>query len=296
MLSMNVDVSIIIVNYNGQELLPLCFSSIYEMDHRVSKEVIFVDNASVDDSVSYMRDHFPDVKIIENDQNLGFTRANNQGIEISSGKYVVLLNNDTEVKNEAFSNAFDYMEANPDVGICGYKLLNRDGSIQYSCRSFPRFETALFNRYSLLTRLFPNNPISRNYLSSDFTHDRVMEFDWVSGAAMMIRRSLYEDSFFLDEDFFMYSEDVDICYRAWEKGSKVVFFPDSVIVHYIGHTTKKHKKLRIPTLWYRHQSMYIFYKKHYSRHFFLLDFMTGFAILARFILYCIQIFFRGGHA
>ncbi len=278
-----MDVSIIIVNYNGKNITENCLNSIFSLKEKVEKEVIVVDNGSNDGSVEYLKERFPQVFFIENKKNIGFAKGNNLGIKKSRGKYVVLLNNDTEVLNKAFERAYYFMEKNKDVGICGFKLLNPDGSIQYSCRDFPSFETALFNRTSLFTRIFPNNPFSQKYLKTHFSHDKVIEVDWVSGAAMMIRKSTLDEIGLLDEDYFMYSEDVDICYRCWQIGKKVVYYPESKVIHYIGTTTKYNPRLRIPVLWHRHYSMYLFYKKHYSRDYFLLDFITIFIIFLRFV-------------
>lgn len=280
---MDVLVSVVIVNLNGKDLLDPCLNSIFSKSASFPFEIIVVDNNSKDDSVSWLRNNYPDVITIHNTKNLGFSRANNQGIRQAKGKYILLLNNDTEFLNNALKPAVEHMEQNSDVGICGLKLLHPDGSIQYSCRSFPGFATSFFNRYSFLTRLFPDNIFSRQYLKTDFKHDKIADVDWVSGAAMLLRREMLGQIGLLDDRFFMYSEDVDICYRAWQNKWRVVYFPESQIVHHIGQTTLNDTSLFIPTLWHRHKSMFLFFKKHYSRHFFLVDWFTLLAILVRFI-------------
>ncbi len=280
---MSIVVSVIIVNLNGKQLLASCLPSIYEKSSSIAKEIIVVDNNSADGSIEWLKKNYPDVAIIQNKDNKGFSRANNQGIRKAKGKYLLLLNNDTEFLNDALTPAVRFMEDNPSIGICGLKLLNPDRSIQYSCRSFPSFSTSLFNRYSFLTRLFPDNMFTRQYLKTDFNHQAIAEVDWVSGAAMLLRRGTLDDIGLLDESFFMYSEDVDLCYRAWQNNWQVVYYPESKIIHYIGQTTLNNSSLFLPTLWHRHKSMFLFFKKHYSRHFFLVDWLTLFAILIRFL-------------
>jgi GT2 family glycosyltransferase len=234
-------------------------------------EVIVVDNASKDGTREMIAKDFPDIRYLYNPQNTGFTRGNNQGIRISRGKYVLLLNSDTKVVDNALSRMVQFMEDNPDCGIMGCKLLNPDGSIQYSCRRFPSYQTAFFNRYSILTRLFPQNRFSQSYLMSSFDHNQTREVDWVSGAALLARRKAFEEVGILDETFTSYSEDVDWCYRMHEAGWRVCFYPEARIVHYIGQTTRQHL---VRYIIIRHVSMYQFYRKHYSRSIKSIDYLV----------------------
>lgn len=270
------DLSVIIVNYNARQLLLDCLDSLPDSapDHQL--ETVVVDNASKDNSTEAAREWlppegFPAPKVVANSKNLGFTRANNQGIERSNGRYIVLLNNDTVVHPGAFSKAIDYLDRHPEIGGAGLRLLNGDGSLQLSCRRFPSFSQALFNRYSLLTRLFPKNRFSRQYLMTDVEHNEVRDVDWVSGACLVIRREVLEDVGPLDERFFMYSEDVDFCYRIWEAGWRVTYLPFAEVTHLIGQSSKRARAL---TIIERHKSMYRFYKKHYSRNLMFLDALT----------------------
>ncbi len=273
-----LDLSIIIVNYNTKDLLKASLNSIKQNTHNIDYEIIVIDNHSKDNSVTMIEEQFPDVKLVKNSYNAGYSKANNQGIQIAKGKYILLLNSDTEVKESALNKAVQFMEERTDVGICGFKLLNEDGSIQLSCRSFPTFSTALFNRYSIITRLFPNNKYSKEYLLLDWDHNEIREVDWVSGACMLIRRNVIEEIGILEEKFFMYSEDVDLCYRAKERGWKIVYYPFSEVMHYIGKSSENRQLLSI---FERHKSMYIYYKKHYSREILFMDLITFSAILVR---------------
>ncbi len=275
------DLSVVVINLNGKQLLDDCLESlqIAAPDHKL--EVLVVDNGSTDGSTEMVEEKYPDVILTKNRENMGFTKANNQGIEKSTGRYIVLLNNDTRVVRGAFSIAIETLDRKPEVGAAGLKLLNEDGSLQLSCRRFPSFSQALFNRYSLLTKLFPNNPFSRSYLMTDIRHDRVEEVDWVSGACLLFRRSVLDKIGPLDERYFMYSEDVDYCYRVWEEGLKVVYLPMAQVYHLIGQDTKK---VRVKLTIERHKSMYKFYKKHYSRSLMFMDAITGVVVTIRCLI------------
>jgi GT2 family glycosyltransferase len=272
------DLSVVVINMNGRKLLEDCLVSLRDAAPRHRLEVLVVDNGSTDGSPEMVRKQFPEVKLTVNKQNLGFTKANNQGIHPSSGRYVMLLNNDTRVVPGAFSVAIDYLDQNAAIGCAGLQLLNEDASLQLSCRRFPSFSQALFNRYSLLTRLFPNNRISRAYLMTDAKHDEIQDVDWVSGACLMFRRSVLQEIGALDERFFMYSEDVDYCFRVWQAGWRVTYLPFAQVFHLIGQDTKK---VRFKLTYERHKSMYKFYKKHYSRHLMFLDLVTSIMVAVR---------------
>lgn len=273
------DLSVIVVNYNGEGLLRDCLQSLRAAAPAHRLQVIVVDNASADGSVAMARREFPEALVLANSENLGFTKANNQGIERATGRHVMLLNNDTVVRPGAFDVAIRLMDRHPRIGAAGLRLLNADGSLQYSCRRFPSFAQALFNRYSLLTRLFPNNRFSRAYLMKDVGHRRMQDVDWVSGACLMIRREVLDQIGGLDERFFMYSEDVDFCYRVWQAGYRVTYLPQARVVHLIGQSSRRKKLMTIRE---RHLSMYRFYKKHYSRNLMLLDVLTAVVVAFRF--------------
>ncbi|MEQ8819829.1 MAG: glycosyltransferase family 2 protein [Sumerlaeia bacterium] len=273
-----LDISLIIVNYNNADLLRACLESLPAACEGLTWEAIVVDNASADGAPNVVRTEFPEARLIANADNKGFTRANNQGLEIARGRYLCLLNNDTEARPGSFAAAVARMDERPEVGVAGLKLLNPDGSRQLSVRRFPSFQQALFNRYSILTRLFPNNPFSASYLMSDLEEDRERDVDWVSGACLVIRRDLFDRIGGLDEKFFMYSEDVDYCLRAWQAKTRVAYLPQGEVMHHIG---KSSGKFPFMPLVQRHRSMYLFYKKHYSRELIFLDAVTFLMVWGR---------------
>jgi len=276
----DLDVSLIITNRNSRDLMRACLASLPASCEGLAWEAIVVDNGSADGSAAMVRDEFPACPLIANDENRGFTRANNQGLEIARGRYLVLLNNDTESLPGAYARVVEAMDADPSIGAAGLKLLNTDGSRQLSCRRFPSFKQALFNRDSLLTRLFPKNSYSRAYLMSDLDEepDEARDVDWVSGACLVIRRSVWEDVGPLDERFWMYSEDVDYCLRVWRAGYRVAYLPVVAVYHHIGQDTQN---WAFRPMVERHRSMYRFYKKHYSRELLFLDLATAGMVSAR---------------
>lgn len=274
-----VRLSVIIVNWNTCALLRACLASMKDYLADPACEVIVVDNASSDDSAAMVTVEFPAAKLIQLPENIGFSRGNNAGIEHARGTYVLLLNSDTEVHGRALWTMCDYLDAHPRVGAVGAKLISPDGSIQESCRAFPSHRTALFNRKSLLTRLFPNNRYSRQYLMSDKERLSTREVDWVMGAALMTRRSVIDQVGALAPEFFMYAEDVDWCFRMHKAGWKIVYLPEAEILH---HYEKSAGKVPFRMNRERHRSMWLFYKKH-QRGGVLLDGATLAGIGARMI-------------
>lgn len=256
------DVSVIIVNWNTRDELRECLRSLHPSLHPdVQAEIIVVDNASWDDSVAMVKREFPEVKLIENRLNEGFGKAHNRAAQVAQGRYLLLLNSDARAHPGALKQLVDYADVHPEVGIIAPKVLNPDGSLQYSCRRFPVYEAGLF-RNTLLGRLFPQNRFVRDYLMTDFDHAHTMEVDWVSGCAMLIRRETWHHLGGFDEQFFMYCEDVDLCWRAHEAGWKVVYHPDAVVTHAIGQSTDKAVNAMIRQF---HHSHRLFFQKHYAR-------------------------------
>jgi GT2 family glycosyltransferase len=274
--------SIVIVSWNVREDLRECLQSLLRDEgSRLESgeiEIIVVDNASTDGTAEMVNLEFPRVKLLVNSQNLGYTKANNIGINHSRGKYILLLNPDTIVHQGALQALIDCAESHPEAGIIGAKLLNPDGSVQRSARSFPDIGAGLF-RNTFLGRLFPNNPFVRRYLLADFGYDEVREVDWVSGAAMLVRRDLIERIGGLDERFWAYCEDVDLCWRAWQAGYKVLFCPNAVITHKVGRSSDQRL---VPSLIQHHKSMWLFYLKNYRHRYPLILFpLIGLGILIR---------------
>jgi N-acetylglucosaminyl-diphospho-decaprenol L-rhamnosyltransferase len=273
--------SIVILNYNTADLLRECLHSLRSDIEAGEVRVIVVDNCSVDESRSMLDDKFPQVETVFLEKNTGFSTGNNTALKMLDSDYAMLLNPDTEVRPGAIRAIIDFMDNTPRCGVMGPKLLNPDGSRQLSCRSFPSYKTAFFNRYSLFTRLFPENRHSREYLLSSLEANEPMEVDWVSGAALVVRCSAIKQVGLLDEGFFMYAEDVDWCYRFKQSEWEVWFMPDAEIMHHIGGSSRS---LPAKTLLERHRSMYYFYRKHYSRGVPILDFMVFFGVVLRVIL------------
>jgi GT2 family glycosyltransferase len=258
-----VDISIVIVSYNGLEHLRRCLQSLAAHPPAVESEVIVVDNDSRDGSAPMVASEYRDVRLLRMPRNLGFAAGANRGAREATGEAIVLLNPDSEVEADPFATMLAYLREHVDAGIAAPRLLNPDGSLQLSCRSFPTFSVALFNRYSLLTRLFPRNRYSRQYLLSDWRHDSVSDVDWVSGACLMVRRSLFEEIGLLDEGYFMYIEDVDLCQRVHRAGYRVVYLPQTSVIHHIGRSSRTLPSRSIVA---RHRSMWHYYKKYLRRN------------------------------
>jgi len=228
--------SIIIVNWNVREDVVNCLRSIEENQPRCEYEVIVVDNASTDGSAEAVRQKFPWVRLIVNERNLGFAAGNNVGLKKASGEYVFFLNSDTIAPRGSFDGLVSFMDANPDVGGCGPKLLNQDGTVQPSARRFPTLR-GILHHYTILRVVPIFRSEYRKWHMRDFKHDRRMDVDQVMGAALMARRSIVEDIGRMDETFFMYYEEVDLCYRIKQAGWRIVFTPDAVITHRGGRST-----------------------------------------------------------
>jgi len=254
------DFSIIIVNYNVKDLLIKCLESIFNFQKDLKFEVIVIDNHSDDQSTKMIKECFPNIKLFENKRNLGFSTACNQGIKESRGRYILLLNPDTEFTTGGINEMIKFMDSNHHVGICGPKMVDPQGKIQFSARSFPSYLTAISSSQSILNKLFPGNPLSRKYLLKDHNHCREREVGWVSGSCLLARREVFEKIGLLDEQFFMYVEDVDFCYRAKQAGFSVYYFPNSVVIHHIGRSTERRK---LKMLVEHHRSMYYYYRKHH---------------------------------
>jgi GT2 family glycosyltransferase len=257
-----VDLSIIIVNYNSKNYLNHCLKSIYEETKSVTFEIIVIDNASTDNSLDLAKRNFPQVKIIKNRVNKGFSAANNQGIRASSGKYVLLLNHDTEIKGKALKILLDFMGNNPTAGACGAKLLNSDGTIQHqSKRGFPT-PASIFFYATGISRLFPKSKLFGRYLMTYLDSNKTNEVDALSGACILARRQVLDSIGLMDEDFFLYGEDLDLCYRIKRAGWKIYFVPQAQIIHFggVGSRVRSHKSIIE-----FHQSMFIYYKKHYKQ-------------------------------
>lgn len=261
-----MDLSIIIVNYKAREFLTECLDSIYRSSSGLCQEIWLVDNSSKDSLALWLKENFPEVKLIENKWNLGFSKGANQGIRKSQGRYLLLLNPDTKVSEGKLVEMLEFMEKNPEAGLCGPKMVDQKGDLLYSCRSFPDYSTSIFSSQSLLNRIFPQNPLSKKYLLKDLDRTEVKVVDWLSGSCLFIRRRVLDEVGLLDENFFLFCEDVDLCLRAKKKGWKVFYFPFLTVIHHVGGSTRFNPlKAKLE----HHRSMYYLFKKHYRPNLFL---------------------------
>jgi GT2 family glycosyltransferase len=253
-----VDVSLIIVTWNSEQHIRKCLESVRSHAGDLRFEIIVVDNSSRDRTVKSIQESSPSVTLIENQKNLGYAYANNQGIEKSTGRYVLLLNPDTEIRGNALDLMLKFLDANPNAGALGPKLLNPDGSVQPSCREFPGFSTLLWE-FSGLSKLSPKSRIFGRWRMGYFGFDRTGEVDQPMGSCLMLRRETLEQVGLFDEAFAMFFNDVDLCYRIKAAGWKILFYPDAEVTHYRGASTSKAKRKMI---WLSHLAFYRFFKKH----------------------------------
>jgi len=256
-----LDLSIIIVNYNVKEFLQNLLHSIEKASSNISKEIIVIDNASDDGSVEVIKEKFSSVILIENKVNVGFGKANNQGLAIAEGNWILFINPDCIVSEDTFEKMISFFESHPDCGLAGCKILNSDGTLQLACRrSFPGPWTS-FTKVTGLSNLFPRSKIFARYNLTYLDENKTYEVDAVSGSFMMIRKGVYERAGGFDEQFFMYGEDLDLCYRVQNNGYKVFYVHNTQIIHYKGESTKR-SNLDETKLFY--DAMHLFVKKHLS--------------------------------
>ncbi|MFH1940859.1 MAG: glycosyltransferase family 2 protein [bacterium] len=233
--------SISIVNWNTKDFLFQCLNSIYSETSGIDFEIFVVDNASSDGSAEMVGEKFPKVKLIENDKNLGFGRANNQALRHCSGEYILILNPDTRILDNAIIKLIQFMEKNPRVGMTGPKCVHEDGTIQVSWAQFPTIFNILtnnvpwkmaFSMFGIFKRLFRTDAV---YSNNGYTVEETIpaqRVDYVLGQFMLTRKAILDEVGLFDEDVFMYEEERDLCYRIQEKGWETWFVPDAVIVHH----------------------------------------------------------------
>ena len=237
-LSKEIDLSIIVVAYNVKELCDECFRAIRASKGTLAKEILFVDNGSVDGTADYVAEHFPEVTLIRSPTNLGFIRANNLAYKQAKGKYILMLNSDAFVLENTLQETVDFMRQHRETGVVGVRLVGRDGVLQPSARYFPTPLKSFLNRLGLLGKVPLVGPLDD--LSWD--HKSTRDCDWVVGCYLLTRKDLVDTmGFFLREDFFMYNDDNDLCLRIKKLGYKVTYYPVDCI-HLGGATTKKMTK------------------------------------------------------
>lgn len=256
-----MDLSVIIVNYNVKHFLEQCLHSVQKAAKNVQTEIFVVDNNSVDGSTQLLRDKFPDVTLIENHKNVGFSKANNQAIKLAKGKYVLLLNPDTVVEEDTFEKVITFMDLHPDAGGLGVKMIDGRGRfLPESKRGLPTPWVAFYKMFGLST-LFPKSKVFGKYHLSYLDENETHEVDVLAGAFMLIRKTTLEKVGLLDESFFMYGEDIDLSYRIQKAGYKNYYSPRTTIIHYKGESTKK-GSLNYVKVFYN--AMAIFARKHFS--------------------------------
>lgn len=264
-----MDVSFVIVSWNVRELLGRALRSIQADAADYSCEIIVVDNASHDGTVEMLRAEFPTVRVIANAENAGFTRGNNQALAQAQGRFMFLLNPDTELAPGATQALAQFMDApeNAGVGIVGPQLVYSDGSVQSSRRRFPKFSTALAES-TVVQQWFPRSSTLDDFYMRDMPDDVTQDVDWIVGAALFVRRELYEQIGGLDERFFMYSEELDWCLRTKQARNvqtgaawRVVYFPGARVMHYEGKSSEQALAQRDI---YFHSSKVRYFKKHHG--------------------------------
>ncbi len=276
----SLDLSIVIVNYNALAHVRRCLDSLAEGAMSLRWEAVVVDNGSRERGAEALAAEYRNVRVIRRPTNGGFAVGANAGIRAARAGVVFLLNPDTVVRPGAAARLLDYLRACPDVGVAGPRLENPDGTLQLSCRRFPTRWSALFNRYSLLTRLFPRNRFSASYLMTDWDHTVTRDVDWLSGAAMMIPKRALERTGMFDEGYFFAIEDVDLCRRMHAAGLRVVYVPDAVVMHRIGASSATLPNRVVVA---RHLGMWRYYRTH-MRGGRAMDCLTAAGIAARCLL------------
>ncbi len=271
--------SVIIVNYNVKHFVEQCLYSVLNSSKKISCEIFVVDNNSVDGSVQLIQEKFPQVHLIENKKNTGFAVANNQAIRLSKGEYTLLLNPDTVVQEDTFEKVIAFMDAHPDAGGLGVKMLDGKGNfLPESKRGLPTPAVAFYKIFGLAA-LFPYSKKFGQYHLTYLDKDKTHQIDVLSGAFMLMRKAVLDKVGVLDEDYFMYGEDIDLSYRIQLGGYKNYYFPETRIIHYKGESTKK-SSVNYVFVFYR--AMIIFAQKHFTqRHAKLFSFLIHFAIYLR---------------
>ncbi|MHC4551329.1 MAG: glycosyltransferase family 2 protein [Planctomycetota bacterium] len=262
-----VDVSIIIVNWNTRQLLEDCLRSIERTTGNVAYEVVVIDNASQDDSAQMVKDKFPDVRLIENNDNRGFSAANNQGMTVAQGEYVLLLNSDTVVLDDAIEKTIAFARQSTTAAVVGCRVLNPDRTLQPTCFRFPSVLN-LFLSTTYLYKMFPKSEFFGRERMTWWNRDDVRQVDVVTGCFMLVRREAIEQVGAMDENFYFYGEETDWCCRFKQAGWKCLFTPDAEIIHLGGQSSQK---VRVQSDMQLRASLLQFMKKHRSKGAYLVS-------------------------
>lgn len=257
-----MDLSIVILSYNTCELTLAAIASVMRSETDYTYEVIVIDNDSRDDSVEQIRQQYPEVTVIHNHDNVGFARANNQGFAVAKGRYVLMLNSDTVVQTDTLDVMLRFMDQSPHVGAAGCKVVLPDGRLDRACRrGFPTPSASFYYAFGI-SKLFPQHPRFNQYQLSHLDPDEDYPVDCLVGAFMLVRSEVIEQVGGLDEDFFMYGEDIDWCYRIKQAGWEIYYYPHTQITHYKGASSRR-RPFKI--IYEFHRAMILFHKKHYRK-------------------------------
>lgn len=279
---MSLSLSICIVTYQARDYLKACLTSLIDNSSMITTEVIVVDNGSQDGTVSMLAEEFPQVRVIRNETNTGYTRPMNQALRAGSGDFLMQLNPDTVIMTGALDKLVDCMQSNPKIGICGPKMLNRDLTFQQQCRRGDPRPWAVISYFLRLHKLFPRSKFFGGYLLNYLDEDQATIVENVSGSCMLIRRTVVEQIGYLDDDLYAYQEDSDYCWRARLAGWQVYFLPQAQIIHYGGQGGSRVEPYRSIIEW--HRSYWIYYRKHLAKdYFFLLNWLYYILMLLKLI-------------
>lgn len=260
-----IDISIIIVSWNVKDRLKEALTSIYANQDKLKIEVFVSDNASKDDTAQMVRHDFPQTRFIQNEGNIGFTKANNRAYKYARGKYIFFLNPDTVLKPKALTELAAFMDKHTNCGAVGPRLLNADETLQASCKTFPTIQTQLFSTL-FLDAIFPQSTLFGKHMMTYWKHNDIREVDQIMGAAMLCRKETLDQVGIFDEKIIFWYDEVDLCYRIKKTGWKVFFTPLSQIIHYQGTSFRQWKSLgsslRGAYIW--RKSRNYFFKKHYG--------------------------------
>ena len=280
--------SVIIVSYNVKFFLEQCLRSCIKATQNLDAEIIVVDNNSVDESAQMVQEKFPNINLIRNKENVGFSKANNQAIKQVKGEFILLLNPDTLVEEEAFEKSLAFIEKQINVGAVGVQMVDGKGKfLEESKRGIPDFETSLF-KFLGLHKFFPKSKTFNHYYLGNLSKDERHKVEVLVGAFMLLRKSVLDEVGFLDEQFFMYWEDTDLCIRIGEKGYKIYYLGDIKIIHYKGESNKRHTLSFTISF---NKSMLAFVKKHFSKHFLFLP-LIKIATIIKAVIVLVRDFFK----
>lgn len=260
------DISVVVVNRNVRQYLEECLAAVFQCwdGPADALQVVVVDNGSADASVQMLNKTFPSATVIANRENRGFAAACNQGIAISRGRHLMLLNPDTRMLGGLLTELISFMEAHPKAGIAGPLVLNPDGTRQPTSRRFPTYANIIFSRKSPISRLWPGNKASRDYLQGGLQLDQPGRVESLGGVCMLLRREMLDQVGCLDEGFFMYLEDTDLCYRAAAQGWESWLVPSARLIHHWGGSSRQEATRAAD---HHRRSVFYYFLKHHNPSF-----------------------------